>query len=87
MEMTVDQKFELVKRNTAEIIGEEELKKLLNVKNVVTIYDVDFRIKKMITFEIGDQLTVDSTIQQLELVGILRKYIEVVNKTDPTIKR
>jgi len=64
-----------------------ELKKLLNVKNVVTIYDVDFRIKKMITFEIGDQLTVDSTIQQLELVGILRKYIEVVNKTDPTIKR
>ena len=37
-EMNVDEKFELVKRNTAEIIGEEELKKLLKEKKKPVAY-------------------------------------------------
>lgn len=37
-ELSVDEKFELVKRNTAEILGEEELKKLLNEKKQPVIY-------------------------------------------------
>jgi tyrosyl-tRNA synthetase len=37
-EMTFEQKFELVKRNTAEIIGEEELKKLLRGKKKPVAY-------------------------------------------------
>src|SRR4030043_2474761 len=37
-ELSADEKFELIKRNTAEIIGEDELKKLLIKKKKPVIY-------------------------------------------------
>ncbi len=36
--MDINERFELIKRNTEEIIGEEELKKLLKGKKQVTVY-------------------------------------------------
>ena len=38
MVMSVDEKFELIKRNTEEIIGEDELKKLLKEKKKLVVY-------------------------------------------------
>lgn len=37
-ELSAEEKFELVKRNTAEIIGEEDLKKLLKSKKKPVVY-------------------------------------------------
>src|SRR4030042_1444888 len=37
-ELSADEKFELIKRNTAEILGEDELKKLLIKKKKPVIY-------------------------------------------------
>ncbi|VVB78643.1 Tyrosine--tRNA ligase [uncultured archaeon] len=37
-ELSIDEKFELIKRNTAEIIGEEDLKKLLKEKKKPRVY-------------------------------------------------
>src|SRR3989344_8965170 len=38
MVMNTDKRIELIKRNTLEIIGEEELKNLLNEKKEIVVY-------------------------------------------------